>query len=145
MRVPISHAGGKCGRVLRRNSLEPGAKCRWPPNCPVSEFWPRNCIFSNSAPCEQHYVSAMACTYGRARGKAPAAAWWGGAADGSAPSCACLCLQAPPISYAALRLVLGVHLPCDNFKEYQCDDIIARRAINSKKPGSTTTEVIIYN
>ena len=38
-----------------------------------------------------------------------------------------------------------VDLVIDNFKEYNCDDIIARRAINSKKPGSTTTEVIIYN
>ena len=38
-----------------------------------------------------------------------------------------------------------VELVTDNFKEYKCDDIIARRAINSKKPGSTTTEVIIYN
>ena len=38
-----------------------------------------------------------------------------------------------------------VKLVTDNFKEYNCDDIIARRAINSKKPGSTTTEVIIYN
>lgn len=33
----------------------------------------------------------------------------------------------------------------ESFKEYNCEDIIARRAINSKKPGSTTTEVIIYN
>ena len=38
-----------------------------------------------------------------------------------------------------------VDLVTDNFKEYNCEDIIARRAINSKKPGSTTTEVIIYN
>lgn len=38
-----------------------------------------------------------------------------------------------------------VDLVIDNFKEYKCNDIIARRAINSKKPGSTTTEVIIYN
>ena len=38
-----------------------------------------------------------------------------------------------------------VELVTDNFKEYNCEDIIARRAINSKKPGSTTTEVIIYN
>jgi DNA adenine methylase len=38
-----------------------------------------------------------------------------------------------------------VDLVTDNFKEYNCDDIIARRAINSKKPGSTTTEVIITN
>lgn len=36
-------------------------------------------------------------------------------------------------------------LVTDNFKEYNCDDIIVRRAINSKEPGSTTTEVIIYN
>jgi len=32
-----------------------------------------------------------------------------------------------------------------NFKEYNCEDIIARRSINSKKPQSTTTEIIIYN
>lgn len=38
-----------------------------------------------------------------------------------------------------------VELVLDNFKEYNSEDIIARRAINSKKPGSTTTEVIIYN
>ena len=38
-----------------------------------------------------------------------------------------------------------VDLVTNNFKEYNCHDIIVRRAINSKKPGSTTTEVIIYN
>jgi len=38
-----------------------------------------------------------------------------------------------------------VDLVTDNFKEYNCHDIIARRAINAKKPGSKTTEVIIYN
>jgi DNA adenine methylase len=38
-----------------------------------------------------------------------------------------------------------VDLVSDNFKEYNCHEIIARRAINSKKPGSTTSEVIIYN
>jgi DNA adenine methylase len=38
-----------------------------------------------------------------------------------------------------------VELVTDNFKDYNCEDIIARRAINAKKPGSTTTEVIIYN
>jgi DNA adenine methylase len=38
-----------------------------------------------------------------------------------------------------------VDLVTENFKEYKCDDIIARRAINSKNPGSTTTEVLIYN
>jgi len=38
-----------------------------------------------------------------------------------------------------------VKLVTDNFTEYNCQDIIARRAINSKNPGSTTTEVIIYN
>ena len=31
------------------------------------------------------------------------------------------------------------------FKDYNCEDIVARRAINSKNPGSTTTEVVIYN
>ena len=39
----------------------------------------------------------------------------------------------------------NVDLVTDTFKEYNCDNIIARRAINSKKPGSTTKEVIIYN
>ena len=38
-----------------------------------------------------------------------------------------------------------VDLVIDNFKEYNRNDIIARRAINSKNPGSKTTEVIIYN
>ena len=40
-----------------------------------------------------------------------------------------------------------VDLVTKNFKEdkYKCEDILARRAINSKKPDSTTTEVIIYN
>ena len=38
-----------------------------------------------------------------------------------------------------------VDLVTDTFKDFQCTDIIARRAINSKKPGSTTTEVIVYN
>lgn len=33
----------------------------------------------------------------------------------------------------------------DNFKDYQYEDIVARRAINSKNPGSTTMEVIVYN
>ena len=38
-----------------------------------------------------------------------------------------------------------VELVTDNFKDYNCEDIMTRRAINSKNPGSTTTEVIIYN
>ena len=38
-----------------------------------------------------------------------------------------------------------VDLVLENFKEYKCEDIVARRAINSKNPGSKTTEVIIYN
>ena len=38
-----------------------------------------------------------------------------------------------------------VKLVMDHFKDYKHEDIVARRAINSKKPGSTTTEVIIYN
>jgi DNA adenine methylase len=33
----------------------------------------------------------------------------------------------------------------DNFKEYKCHNIVARRSINSKNPGLTTIEVIIYN
>ena len=38
-----------------------------------------------------------------------------------------------------------VDLVMDNFKEYNCQEIQARRAINAKKPGSTATEVIIHN
>jgi len=38
-----------------------------------------------------------------------------------------------------------VELVTENFKEYKCNEIVARRAINSKNPESTTTEVIIYN
>tara|TARA_Y100000994_G_scaffold246001_1_gene248505 strand:- start:2956 stop:3855 length:900 start_codon:yes stop_codon:yes gene_type:complete len=38
-----------------------------------------------------------------------------------------------------------VELVTENFKKYKCEDIIARRAINSKNPGSITTEVIVYN
>ena len=30
-------------------------------------------------------------------------------------------------------------------KDYKCEDVLARRAINSKNPEATTTEVIIYN
>jgi hypothetical protein len=38
-----------------------------------------------------------------------------------------------------------VDMVIDKFKDYNCEDIIARRAINSKKPESTTTEVLIQN
>jgi DNA adenine methylase len=38
-----------------------------------------------------------------------------------------------------------VELVIDNFKNYKSEDVKARRAINSKNPGSTTTEIIIYN
>ena len=38
-----------------------------------------------------------------------------------------------------------VDIVTNSFKDYNCQDIVARRAINSKNPGSTTTEVIIYN
>ena len=38
-----------------------------------------------------------------------------------------------------------VELVTEEFKEFASEDIVARRAINSKKPGSTTTEVLIYN
>lgn len=37
-----------------------------------------------------------------------------------------------------------VDLVTDTFKEYHCDEIVARRAIHSKEPGSKTTEVLIY-
>ena len=38
-----------------------------------------------------------------------------------------------------------VDIVTNSFKDYNCEDIVARRAINSKNPGSTTTEVVIYN
>jgi DNA adenine methylase len=38
-----------------------------------------------------------------------------------------------------------VSLVIDNFTDCFCEDIIARRAINSKNPGSKTIEIIIYN
>jgi len=38
-----------------------------------------------------------------------------------------------------------VEFVVNEFKEFNCEDIKARRAINSKNPGSTTTEVLIYN
>ena len=39
----------------------------------------------------------------------------------------------------------NVKLVTDCFKDYNCQQIIAKRTINSKKPDSLTTEVIIYN
>lgn len=38
-----------------------------------------------------------------------------------------------------------VDLVMENFEGFECEEVIAKRAINSKKPGSITTEVIIYN
>ena len=38
-----------------------------------------------------------------------------------------------------------VSLVLNEFAGYNIEDIIARRAINSKNPESVTTEVIIYN
>lgn len=38
-----------------------------------------------------------------------------------------------------------VTMVIEKFKDYNCKDIVARRAINSKKPESTTTEVLIQN
>ena len=38
-----------------------------------------------------------------------------------------------------------VDLVMEYFNDYKCEDVIARRAINSKNPESTTIEVIIYN
>ena len=39
----------------------------------------------------------------------------------------------------------NVKMVTDAFKNYECQEVIARRAINSKNPGSKTLEVIIYN
>tara|TARA_Y100000389_G_scaffold62254_1_gene58320 strand:- start:4847 stop:5746 length:900 start_codon:yes stop_codon:yes gene_type:complete len=38
-----------------------------------------------------------------------------------------------------------VDIVTNSFKDYNCHEIVVRRAINSKNPGSTTKEVIIYN
>ena len=38
-----------------------------------------------------------------------------------------------------------VNFVINNCKEYNCNDIITRRSIHSKNPGSKTTEVFIYN
>jgi DNA adenine methylase len=38
-----------------------------------------------------------------------------------------------------------VDVVMDHFNDYKCEDVIARRAINSKNPESITTEVIISN
>ena len=45
------------------------------------------------------------------------------------------------MSNASVDLVINSF----NYPEYNCESIIARRAINSKNPGSETKEVIIYN
>lgn len=50
--------------------------------------------------------------------------------------------------FTSIKFIMSnskVDLVTDSFKEFNCIDIIARRAINSKNPESTTTEVIIYN
>ena len=39
----------------------------------------------------------------------------------------------------------SVPLVLNNFTDFNLLQITARRAINAKKPGSTTTEVLIYN
>ena len=39
----------------------------------------------------------------------------------------------------------NVKFVIDSFPGYKCDNIIVRRAINSKNPGSTAKELIIYN
>ena len=38
-----------------------------------------------------------------------------------------------------------VDMVLESFTDYNCEDIEARRAINSKNPGATAKEVIIYN
>ena len=45
------------------------------------------------------------------------------------------------MSNASVDLVINSF----NYPEYNCENIIARRAINSKNPGSETKEVLIYN
>jgi DNA adenine methylase len=47
-----------------------------------------------------------------------------------------------------IRFVMSnakVDLVTENFREYSCEDIAVKRAINSKNPGLLTTEVLIYN
>ena len=47
-----------------------------------------------------------------------------------------------------IRFVMSnakVDLVTENFREYFCEDIAVKRAINSKNPGLLTTEVLIYN
>lgn len=39
----------------------------------------------------------------------------------------------------------NVDLVRNAFKDFDCIEVIARRAINSKNPSSTTTEVLITN
>ena len=38
-----------------------------------------------------------------------------------------------------------VKIVMDEFKEFNMEDIVARRAINTKNPESKTTEVLIFN
>ena len=38
-----------------------------------------------------------------------------------------------------------VELVIDNFKSFKMEDVIVRRSINSKNPGSTTIEIMVYN
>ena len=39
----------------------------------------------------------------------------------------------------------NVGLVRDSFNGYNINEIVARRAINSKNPGATTKEVVIFN
>ena len=39
----------------------------------------------------------------------------------------------------------NVKLVTDNFTDYTIENIVARRAINSKNPAAVAKEVIIYN
>ena len=54
-----------------------------------------------------------------------------------------LCQELKKKKIAFIMSNADVKLIRDNFKDYSIESITCKRAINSKKPGSTTLEVII--
>jgi DNA adenine methylase len=60
----------------------------------------------------------------------------------------CLFDEIKNLSKINVRFVMSnakVDLVTESLKDFNSEDITARRAINSKNPGSTTTEIFIYN